>query len=356
MKLTLTPLPLTKRHPLTISRGTEATSDNLLVTVEADGTTGYGEFSPVDQASPPETAASATQQLLALAPELESLSPWEFQKIDRLTCDFAVGKAAQCGLDIALQDWCGKRTGLPAYRLFGADTSRIVATSLTIGINPPEVIRERVAEIIARLSPRSLKIKLGSPAGCDHDRAIFATILETAPKHITLRVDANGGWTDVETALDMMRWLAERGAEYVEQPLAEGREADLLALFRNRPLPIYADESCRVAEDIPGLADRVDGVNLKLMKAGGPRQGIRLIHVARAHSLKVMMGCMSESPLAIAGSVAISAYADHLDLDSHLNILDPLFDGLLWRDGRVLPSEGSGMGVARRTEETTCHD
>ena len=91
----------------------------------------------------------------------------------------------------------------------------------------------------------------------------------------------------------------------------------------------------------------MDGVNLKLMKAGGIREGMRLIHTARAHGLMVMMGCMSESSLAISASVAISAYADYLDLDSHLNLLPDPFAGLTWEGGRVLPSDRPGLGVER---------
>src|SRR5207249_4349358 len=109
----------------------------------------------------------------------------------------------------------------------------------------------------------------------------------------------------------------------------------------------FADESCRVSSDVRTLADRVDGINLKLMKSGGIREGLRLIHTARAFGLKVMMGCMSESSLAIAASVSISAFADYLDLDSHLNLLRDPFSGLLWEDGRVLPSDQPGLGVER---------
>lgn len=357
MELTLTLLPLTKRHPLTISRGTAAGSDNLLAVVRAEGVEGWGEFSPVSQVTPAETSATAQRQLSELAPLLEPVSPWEVQRIEEIADAAKIGRAAFCALDLALHDWLGKRLGVPAYRLLGCDIRRIVPTSITIGINPPEVVRERVAEVAARLSPKSLKIKLGSPQGTEHDRAILAAVRETAPAGVVLRVDANGGWPDVPTAARMIEWLAGQGVEYVEQPLARGQEDDLSALFPLRKLPIYADESCRVAADVPRLADRVDGVNLKLMKAGGIREGLRVIHAARAHGLKVMMGCMSESPLAIAGSVALSSYADHLDLDSHLNLIDAPFEGPIWSEGRVLPTDAHGLGVVRRAEreeKTVC--
>ncbi len=348
MQITTEALPLVKRHALTISRGTASSSDNVLVLVEDDGIVGFGEFSPVSQGRAPENAATAEQQLALAAPLLTAVHAWEFQRVEQIVAGIGMGEAAFCGLELALHDWLGKKLGMPVYKVVGGDLSRIVPSSLTIGINPPDVVRERVTEIMARLAPKSLKIKLGSSEGTDYDCAIFAAVKETAPESVVLRVDANGGWKTVETASHMMRWLADRDVEYIEQPLARGQEEDLVALFKNRPLPIYADESCRVARDVTRLADRVDGVNLKLMKAGGIREGLRVIHTARAHNLSVMMGCMSESELAIAGSVAISSFADHLDLDSHLNLLDPPFAGLQWQDGRVLPGAGNGLGVARR--------
>lgn len=351
MQIQIHPLPLVKRHPLTISRGTAASSDNLLVTVEDEGIIGFGEFSPVSMGRVPETVTAAEAKLTLIAPLLEDIRPWEFQRVEQIVTEIDMGEAAFCGLELALHDWLGKKLGMPVYRLVGANLSRIVPTSVTIGINPPEVVRERVAELTARLAPKSVKIKLGSPQGTDHDCAIFAAVQETAPASVLLRVDANGGWKTVETASRMMQWLAERGVEYVEQPLAKGQEEELLALFKDRPLPIYADESCRIAADVVRLADRVDGVNLKLMKAGGIREGLRVIHMARAHGLGVMMGCMSESELAIAGSVAISSFADHLDLDSHLNLLHPPFAGLQWNNGRVLPGDGNGLGVIRQSEK-----
>jgi L-alanine-DL-glutamate epimerase-like enolase superfamily enzyme len=144
----------------------------------------------------------------------------------------------------------------------------------------------------------------------------------------------------------MIRWLAKRGVEFVEQPLALGQEADLPAVFRRSPLPIFADESCRVSGDIPKLAGRVHGINLKLMKSGGIREGLRVIHSARAHGLKVMMGCMSESSLAIAASAHISAFADYLDLDSHLNLMPDPFTGLTLDSGRVLPGNMPGLSIS----------
>ncbi len=351
MEITTTTLHLTKLHPLTISRGTSASSTNLLVEVDFDGVTGQGEVAPYDLGSGfAQTADMAVHELACAQPALAMVAPYEMQKAETVAADCSLGPAARAALDLALYDWLGKRLGVPVYRLVGADLDRIVPTSLTIGINPPEEVRERVKELQARTGTRCLKVKLGSPEGLDHDRAILVAVLDTMQPGTVVRVDANGGW-NLAQALLMLPWLAERGVEYVEQPLPLGNEKELVPLHKAACLPIYADESCRSAADIPLLAGKVDGVNLKLMKAGGIREGLRLIHTARAHGLKVMMGCMSESSLGIAGSAAISSYADELDLDSHLNLHPDPFAGLLYSEGRVLPSNHPGLGVERVADE-----
>ncbi len=346
MRIRTSLLPLTKRFALTISRGTSAGSENLIVEVEHEGVTGIGEMSPVNIGDGQEDAAAAQQDIARWAEELVAVSPWEMQRVELVIDRLGGGRAARAGLDFALHDWLGKRTAMPLYRLLGADMAAIVTTSLTIGINAPEIARERTIEIMSRLRPRALKVKLGDQAGIEADQAMFEAVREVVPDDVAIRVDANGGW-DVLCARRMIAWLAERGVEYVEQPLPLGQEEDLPAVHRGAALPLFADESCRTSSDVPKLADRVDGVNLKLMKAGGIREGLRVIHTARAYGIKVMMGCMSESSLAIAASVGIAAYADFLDLDSHLNLLPDPFTGLQWIDGRVLPSQQIGLGVTR---------
>jgi L-alanine-DL-glutamate epimerase-like enolase superfamily enzyme len=343
MQIRIQDLTLTKKHPLTISRGTSTFTEGLLVEIESDGIIGLGEMAPVSIGDEPETAETARAALENWTPKLAPLAPWQMQRIEATLDEMGGGRAARCALDFALYDWLGKKAGLPVYALLGGDLDRIEPTTLTVGINPPEVARERAREHV-ECGARKLKIKLGSPDGVEADRAMFEAVRQVAAPAIGLRVDANGGWT-VDTARPMLAWLAERGVEYVEQPLPKGQEADLPLLYRDAPLPIFADESCRVAADVPRLADRVHGINLKLMKAGGIREGIRVIHTARAHGLQVMMGCMSESSLAIAASAHLSSLADHLDLDSHLNLNPDPCCGLKWADGRVLPCDSPGLGV-----------
>lgn len=333
---------LQKRYPLTISRGTQATSDNLFVTVQDGRHTGIGELSPATSSQ--WTGIRGREQLEAFV--ADGVTPSPHETYDRMR-ERHIDPPAMAALDVALWDLLGKQAGQPLYRIFGLPRTA-AATSVTIGIETPEVIRQRVPEILSRTGAKRLKIKLGSPDGTESDMHNFAAAQESSETfHVKLRVDANGGWS-VEGARRMMRWLADRGVDYVEQPLAEGMESELPAIFKGRPFPIFLDESCRFSQDVPRLADRCDGVNLKLMKCGGLTEAIRIVAAARAHGLKTMIGCMSESSVAISAGASISALFDHIDLDSHLNLNPDPAAGAEIVDGVVLPSESPGHGASLR--------
>ncbi len=347
MFITSRRIDLTKRHPLTISRGTIRGSTNLVVTVSHDGVSGMGEMAPSDVTG--DSAESAELDLTEWASVLHDLAPDEFDRVDRALRGIGAPDrgAVRAALDMACHDWWGRSLGRPVWRLLGLDATRAPATSLTIGINPPDVMREVVPEILNRTRALYLKVKLGQTAGIDADQEMFVAVQEAAgragftPKW---RVDANGGW-DVSGAQSMIEWLAERGVIEVEQPLAQGLEDELPLLFRTTTIPIFADESVRVAADVADIADRVHGVNFKLMKCGGLREGIRIIHTARAHGLRVMIGCMGESSLAISAGAQLAPLVDAVDLDSHLNLLDDPFEGASYVDGRIVPNDLPGLGV-----------
>lgn len=332
---------LKKRFPLAISRGVDSGIENLFVSVTHEGIIGWGELYP--QASEgASSAADAQRQLDAFADELPDTE--SIKGVQQKAHESGLGLCALAGLDIALWDWLGKKANLPLYQLLGLSRPT-VPTSVTVGINPPEVIRERIPLLLDGTSIKSLKVKLGSPEGLEADKAMFAQVLESAkPYPVKIRVDANGGW-DTRDALTMMKWLAERGVDYVEQPLAEGQEADLPEIFRHRPLPIYVDESCRTARDILQWADVVDGVNMKLMKCGGISEALNIVAVARAFGLKTMIGCMGESSMSISAAAAISSLMDHVDLDSHLNLAPDPCDGAELIDGVIMPNDRPGHGA-----------
>ena len=336
---------LKKKHPLQISRGTHSKSQNLFVEIIKDGITAWGESAP-GKTEGASNADEVEKELLKLIDTgIGSLSIYEiFQRSKELN----IPPCAFAAIDIALWDWKAKKAGLPLNNLLGLPTPS-TPTSLTIGINPPEIIKERVEMLISNSQIKALKIKLGSPDGIEYDKAIYSQVLESTKKsNISIRVDANGGWSLDEAKL-MMKWLAERKAEYIEQPLVEGEEDKLKYLFKNRPLPIFIDESCRFSEDVARHFEYVDGVNLKLMKCGGITEALRILNVAKSHNLKTMIGCMSESSISISAGASISGIIDYVDLDSHYN-LDPdpsegatMIDGITMNDNK--PGHGSKLKI-----------
>lgn len=317
-----------------------SSSVNLFVEIERGGVVGIGEHSPATGS--PWTAERGRVQVEKFVSENPAAfnSPWELDAQMRLA---KMDPPAMAALDCALWDLLAKEAKMPLYRLLGLP-KKSVPTSVTIGINPPEVTRERVPDILRRTGAKCLKIKLGSPKGIEHDQEHFAAAAEAAaPFGAALRVDANGGWS-LDDARLMMLWLAKRDVEYIEQPLAEGMEHELPALFERRRLPIFIDESCRTSADVPGLSDRADGVNLKLMKCGGITEALRIVAAARAHGMQTMIGCMSETSIAIAAGASIGALFDHIDLDSHLNLNPDPASGAPIRDGVIEVLDRPGHG------------
>jgi L-alanine-DL-glutamate epimerase-like enolase superfamily enzyme len=348
MQLAWATFTVNKRFPLTISRGTTAQTVNVWARVEADGIEGWGEASPFGIGDFRQSTEQILEHLARARPLLEPLHPLERARVEQTLREAGIGSAARAAIDLALWDWLGKRTGLALWQMLGLSREAVAPTSVTIGINPPEVAQQRTRDWLELTQARALKIKLGNPAGIEADQAMFEAIRQVAPAGVALRVDANGGWS-LPDALTMCRWLAARGVEYVEQPLPRGAEDDLPHLHRESPLPIFVDESCFDSRDVVRLADRVHGINIKLMKCGGLSEALRMVHTARALGLQVMYGCYSDSSLAITAASQIAPLADHLDLDSHLNLLDDPFIGAELHDGKVIPTRAPGLGVRLRT-------
>ncbi len=348
MQITVETFTVNKRFPLTISRGTTTQTTNILVTVEQDGIEGWGEASPFSLGNYRQSTQMLNESLKQVTPLLNNFSPLERQQIELVLHKAQVPSSAQAALDIALYDWLGKKVGLPLWRLWGLNRNAIVPTSVTIGINLPEAARARVRDWLQFTDVRVLKVKLGNPNGIKADQEMLIAVREEAPTQ-ELYVDANGGWS-LEDAVVMCNWLADFGVKYVEQPLAQGEEDKLAQLKKRSPLPIFVDESCLTSRDIPQLANCIDGINIKLMKAGGLSEAMRMVHTARSHNLQVMFGCYSDSSLSNTAAAHLSPLADYLDLDSHLNLKDDPFTGATIQNGRVLPNEQPGLGVSRAAE------
>jgi L-Ala-D/L-Glu epimerase len=354
MQIQIQTFTVHKRFALTISRGTTAQTTNVWIRIEQDGIEGWGEASPFSIGETPQTTETIARSLQAIAPLLKALHPLERQRIDQLMQQAKLPSAARAALDLALHDWLGKSAQLPLWRIWGLERERIVPTSVTIGISTPEAAKQRVKDWLGKGTVESpsrdiqaLKVKLGSPEGIEADQAMFEAVRDVAPHISQISVDANGGWT-VDTTMKMAQWLSDRGVTYIEQPLPKGQESDLPTLYQSSPLPIFVDESCFTSRSIPSLVDRVHGINVKLMKSGGLSEALKMIHVAKAHNLKVMFGCYSDSALLNTALSHLSPLADYLDLDSHLNLLDDPFIGASFENGRVIPNNQPGLGVKLR--------
>lgn len=349
MKIQFHPFTVHKRVPLTISRGTTSETTNLWLKIEQDGIEGWGEASPFSIGSSAQTTAMLTAQFQQIIPLLEPYTPFDRQAIAQILEEMPLLSAVHTAIDLALQDWLGKRVGLPLWQLWGLDRSRIVPTSVTIGISSPEAAQQRMLSWLEIPSVKAVKVKLGSPAGLEADRAMLKAVQQVAPSGAKFSVDANGGW-NLPGAIEMSHWLAEQGITYIEQPLPPGQEQDLPALYRESPLPLFVDESCFTSRDIPALADRVHGINIKLMKSGGLTEALQMIHTAKAHGLQIMFGCYSDSTLANTAAAHLAPFADHLDLDSHLNLMDDPFAGATMQAGCLIPNELPGLGVTRESK------
>ena len=314
-----------------ISRSSQDSADVVFVQVEHDGVTGYGEAAPIARYG--QSAESALAYVEAQSGSVGD-DPWALEEIEsRLPSE---EPAARSAIDAALHDLQGKLAGQPVWRLLGLRRAG-PPTSWTIWLGDPDDMARRTEAVAGRF--RRLKLKLGGRDGLDIERVRAVRGATELP----LMVDVNEAWS-LDEALDALAQLAELGVEYCEQPLPAG-DADGSALKERSPLPIFVDEDCHVAADVPACAERAHGVNIKLAKSGGIREAVRIAHVARALGLGVMLGCMNESGLAIAAGAQIASLCDHADLDGNLLLRHDPWPGVELVDGVQLPSESPGLGV-----------
>jgi len=325
------------QHTFTISRSSRDEVQVVIVRLEHEGIVGYGEASPSSRYGEDVESAEAFLSALDLS---DFDTPMDVESILSFVRSRADGNsAAKAAVDIALHDWIGKRVGLPLYRYWGLDKSKTPLTSFTIGIDTPEVIQQKVRE--AGPYP-ILKIKLGG----SNDEEIIAAIRKVTNK--VLRVDANEGWKSREIALRKIQWLEGEGVEFVEQPMPASDPAGIAWLRERVHLPLIADESCLGLTDIPKLQGVFDGINIKLMKCTGLREATRMVAAARACGLKVMLGCMIESSVAISAAAHMSPMVDYADLDGNLLISNDPFDGVRVHEGKLNLPDRAGLGVVRK--------
>ena len=347
MRLRLHRFRLSKAVPLAISRGTTSVVEHLLVDLEHEGLIGRGETGGFETGHRAYCTDAIAAELEALAPQLEPLGPQPLQALEPLLA--SLSPPARCGLDLALHDWWGQRLGQPLHRLWGLDPAACVATSVKLGLGEPSAVLARLERWRLQLPATRIKLKLGSPDGLRHDRALVQAVRGALRPGYELQIDANGGW-DLEGARQMIPWLADQGVVLVEQhlpPLLDpaADAAGFAALQGLAPIPVVADESCWDLRDVLRLAPHVDGINIKLVKCGGLSEGLLMAHTARRLGLGVMLGCYSDGGLLNSAAAQLLPLVQWPDLDSHLNLIDDPCAGPE-RAGDVLrPAARPGLGV-----------
>jgi len=242
-----------------------------------------------------------------------------------------------------MNDLLGKRLGVPVYTILGLDPRCTPRTSYTIGIDAPDVMAQKAAK--ARDYP-ILKIKVGT----SNDHANLQAIRDARPDAM-LRVDANEAWTPKE-AVKRIEELLPYNPEFVEQPVVAHDLEGLGYVRQSVSLPVLVDESCGVPADVPRVAPYVDGINIKLMKCGGIYPALQMIHLARAHNLKIMLGCMVESSIAITAAAHLSPLVDYGDLDGNLLIEDDPQCGSTVVNGKLVLPKVRDWDCTHRDEVT----
>ena len=329
------PYELKLAHVFTVASYSRTTTPDVQVEITWEGVTGYGEASmPPYLGQSVETVTNFLNKV-----DLSQFNdPFKMEDILSYVDSLSEGDgAAKCAIDIALHDLVGKLLGQPWYKLWGLDPAKAPSTTFTIGIDTPDVVKEKTLEAVGKFN--ILKVKVG----LDTDVEMIETIRTVTD--VPLAVDANQGWKDRSKALDEIFWLKEHGIVMVEQPMPKEMLDDIAWLTERSPLPIFADESIQRMKDIPSLVGAYNGINIKLMKCTGMREGWKMANMARALGMKVMVGCMTETSCAVSAAAQFSPYVDFADLDGNLLIANDRFDGVKVVNGKLTLPDRPGIGV-----------
>jgi len=334
LSLSFIPYNLELRHVFTLANSSRKSTPDVLTRIEFDGVVGYGEAS-----MPPylgESIESATRFLSSLKLD-QFTNPFQIEDILQYVDSVMPGNtAAKAAVDIALHDMVGKMMKQPWYKIWGFDPADTPNTSYTIGIDTPEVVKQKVAEAAPY---KILKVKLGQAT----DRQMIETIRSAT--NVPLCVDVNQGWTDRGKALETIHWLKENGVVFVEQPMPKTAIDDNAWLTQNSPLPIIGDESVQRLPDVIKAHGVYSGINIKLMKCTGMREAHQMVTLARSLGMKVMLGCMTETSCAISAAAQLAPKADWADLDGNLLISNDPYSGMQIVDGKVTLVDRPGIGL-----------
>ncbi|MDR0973698.1 MAG: dipeptide epimerase [Prevotellaceae bacterium] len=335
LKLTYEPYELKLQHVFTVATYSRTTTPDVQVQLEYDGIVGYGESS-----MPPYLGESTESVMNFLAKVDLSRFNDPFQMEDILAYVDSVmpgNTAAKASIDIALHDLVGKLLGAPWYKIWGLDKEKAPNTTFTIGIDTADVVREKTLEAVGKF--KILKVKLGR----DNDKEMIETIRSVTD--LPIAVDANQGWTDRQYALDMIHWLKEKGIVMIEQPMPKTQPDDNAWVTQHSPLPVFADEAMQRLSDVQRMYGAYTGINIKLMKCTGMREGWKMLNLARALGMQVMVGCMTETSCAISAAAQLSPAVDFADLDGNLLISNDRFSGVKVIGGKLTLEDKPGLGL-----------
>jgi L-alanine-DL-glutamate epimerase-like enolase superfamily enzyme len=326
---------LNLQHTWTTTMSSSQFRDTLHVAYTRDGITGRGEGAPIVRYK--EDAVSAQKAVESVRSLLLGADPMQFSKtmaevFQRVPGEWA-GKAA---MDIAIMDWVGQKLGVPLYSYFGLDPKDAPVTTFSIGIDTPEITKQKTRE--AEAYP-VLKVKVG----LDSDEATIEAIRSVTKK--PLRVDANEGWKTAEEAIRKINWLEKQGVEFIEQPLPAHMIEETKLVRSKVHMPVIADEACQHAADIPKLREAYDGVNVKLDKSGGVLEAYRMLQIAKALGMKTMLGCMISSSVTVTAAAHLSPLVDYADLDGNLLIANDPYHGVRVENGKLILPKRPGLGL-----------
>jgi L-alanine-DL-glutamate epimerase-like enolase superfamily enzyme len=325
------------RHTWTTVMSSSDTRDNVYCRISAGGVTGVGEGAPIVRYK--EDAEGAIKAIESVRGLLESADPWQFTKVMAEVFGRVKGEnAAKAAIDIALLDWAGQQLKIPLYRYFGLDKADAPVTTFSIGIDTPEITKQKTRE--AAEYP-VLKVKVGLST----DEQTIEAIRSVTKK--PLRVDVNEGWKDKEEAVRKINWLETQGVEFVEQPMPAEMIEETRWVRSKVHLPLIADEACQHAADIPKLAEAFDGVNVKLDKAGGLLEARRWIEIAKSLGMRTMLGCMISSSVSVTAAAHLSPLVNYADLDGNLLIANDPYRGVRVEKGKLILPDGPGLGLKR---------
>ncbi|HUK16919.1 MAG TPA: dipeptide epimerase [Bryobacteraceae bacterium] len=324
-------------HTWTTTMSSSAYRDTLHTAYTRDGITGHGEGAPIvryhEDAEGARKAAESVRDLLLAA------DPMHFSKVMAQVFRRVPGQwAGKAAVDIALLDWVGQKLGIPLYGYFGLDPQDAPLTTFSIGIDTPEITRQKTRE--AADYP-VLKVKVGLAT----DEPTIEAVRSVTKK--PLRVDANEGWKDKEEAVRKINWLEKQGVEFIEQPMPAEMIEETRWVRGRVHIPVIADEACQRASDIPKLKEAFDGVNVKLDKSGGMLEAYRMIAVAQSLGMKTMLGCMVSSSVSVTAAAHLSPLVDYADLDGNLLIANDPFQGVRVEKGKLILPDKPGLGLTK---------